>query len=104
MERRILSIGQSYAAHVDDAVFHLQRVLALIRVAFLEAGRGGCPLGLRALWSGQRTSSTRGVVVWSPGPDHASLSQSDASCGVNTSRRLAPPPFIPATGRSELEQ
>jgi hypothetical protein len=51
----MLSIGQSCAAHVDDAVFHLQRVLALIRVAFLEAGRR---LPGRGLWNEQRTSST----------------------------------------------
>ena len=37
--RNALAIGQSYAAHTDDAVFHFQRVLAALRVAFLEEGR-----------------------------------------------------------------
>jgi len=37
--RKALAIGQSYAAHTDDAVFHFQRVLAALRAAFLEAGQ-----------------------------------------------------------------
>jgi phosphohistidine swiveling domain-containing protein len=39
MARRVLKAGQSHAAHVDDTVFHFQRVLALLRATYLEAGR-----------------------------------------------------------------
>jgi hypothetical protein len=31
LARQLLTLGQSYAAHVDNAVFHFQRVLALAR-------------------------------------------------------------------------
>ena len=76
--RRMLSIGQSCAAHVDDAVFHLQRVLALIRAAFLEAGRR---LSGAGLWNEQRTSSTWSVMrCGHPDPIWPLTSQSDASC------------------------
>ena len=37
--RLIIKLGQSFAAHTDDAAFHFQRVLALIRYAFLEIGQ-----------------------------------------------------------------
>jgi pyruvate,water dikinase len=39
LARWILKLSQGHAAHTDDAVFHFQRVLALIRAAFLEVGR-----------------------------------------------------------------
>ncbi len=39
LARSMLKLSQSHAAHTDDAVFHFQRVLALIRAAFLEVGR-----------------------------------------------------------------
>lgn len=39
LARRAMTAGQSHAAHIDDAVFHLQRVLALIRTSLLEQGR-----------------------------------------------------------------
>jgi len=38
LARRALKVGQSYAAHTDDAVFHFQRVLALIRATYLQLG------------------------------------------------------------------
>jgi pyruvate,water dikinase len=37
--RFMVRLGQSYAAHTDDAVFHFQRVLALTRYTFLEIGK-----------------------------------------------------------------
>ena len=37
--RWVLALSQGYAGHTDDAVFHFQRVLALIRAALLESGR-----------------------------------------------------------------
>ncbi|MCE7988535.1 MAG: hypothetical protein DYG89_45840 [Caldilinea sp. CFX5] len=37
--RNILAIGQSHAAHADNAVFQFQRLLAALRAACLEVGR-----------------------------------------------------------------
>ena len=34
----MIATGQSHASHTDDAVFHFQRALALLRATFLEAG------------------------------------------------------------------
>ncbi|NJD28193.1 MAG: hypothetical protein FIA92_07835 [Chloroflexi bacterium] len=39
LARRAMAAGQSHAAHTDDAVFHLQQVLALLRATYLEQGR-----------------------------------------------------------------
>jgi pyruvate,water dikinase len=39
LARWILKLSQGHAAHTDDAVFHFQRVLSLIRATFLEVGR-----------------------------------------------------------------
>ena len=39
LARRMLSTGQTHAAHTDNAMVHFQRVLAAIRATFLEAGR-----------------------------------------------------------------
>jgi rifampicin phosphotransferase len=39
LARQLLNVGQSFAAHVDDAVFHFQRILALVRATFLEVGQ-----------------------------------------------------------------
>lgn len=39
LARRALAVGQSHAAHLDDTVFHLQRVLAAIRATYLEVAR-----------------------------------------------------------------
>ena len=98
--RRMLNIGQSCAAHVDDAVFHLQRVLALIRAAFLEAG---WRLSGAGTVERQRTSSTWSVMrCGHPEPIKPLTSQSDASCVNAQAARAAA--VHSATGRSELEQ
>jgi pyruvate,water dikinase len=39
LARGMVFTGQTHAAHMDDAVFHFQRVLAAVRATFLEAGR-----------------------------------------------------------------
>jgi rifampicin phosphotransferase len=90
--RRMLSIGQSCAAHVDDSVFHLQRVLALVRVAFLEAG-----LRLSGVGAVERAEDVFYLErdeVWSPGPDLASHVAERRQLRERH-KRLAPPPFIP---------
>ena len=94
--RRVLAVGQSYAAHTDDAVFHFQRVLAATRTTFLEAGRrlaqaGKLPqaedvfyLERDELWAAASASAERltAKVV-----ERRALREQH--------KRLAPPPFIP---------
>jgi pyruvate,water dikinase len=91
--RRMLGIGQSCAAHVDDAVFHLQRVLALVRVAFLEAGRR-----LSGAGAVERAEDVfyleRGEVWSAPEPDRAFRITRRRQLRERH-KRLAPPPFIP---------
>ncbi len=93
LARWIVQIGQSHAAHTDDAVFHFQRVLALIRATFLEEGRRLTDLGViqqaedifyleyRELWKTPRTDLAELVAK------RRSLRESQ--------KRLAPPAFIP---------
>src|SRR5512133_2572093 len=90
--RRMLSIGQSCAAHVDDAVFHLQRVLALIRAAFLEAGRRLSGAG--TVERAEDVFYLERDEVWSRGPDQASHVAERRQLRERH-KRLAPPPFIP---------
>jgi pyruvate,water dikinase len=88
----MLGIGQSCAAHVDDAVFHLQRVLALIRAAFLEAGRRLSGAG--AVERADDVFYLERDEVWSPKPDQASRVAQRRQLRERQ-KRLVPPPFIP---------
>jgi pyruvate,water dikinase len=92
VERRMLNIGQSCAAYVDDAVFHLQRVLALTRAAFLEAGRRLSGAG--AVEHAEDVFYLEHEEVWSPEPDQASRVAQRRQLRERQ-KRLAPPPFIP---------
>ncbi|HEX6758404.1 MAG TPA: PEP/pyruvate-binding domain-containing protein, partial [Propionibacteriaceae bacterium] len=92
VERRMLNIGQSCAAHVDDAVFHLQRVLALIRAAFLEAGWRLSVAG--TLEAADDVFYLERDQVWTPKPDQASHVAQRRQLRERH-KRLAPPPFIP---------
>lgn len=94
LARGILKLSQGYAAHTDDAVFHFQRVLALIRATFLEVGRRLTSAGFiqqaeevfyleyRELWQAPQTdlaevvARRRELREWQ--------------------KRLAPPAFIPS--------
>jgi hypothetical protein len=90
--RWMLTIGQSCAAHTDDAVFHLQRVLALVRAAFLEAGRRLARAGVV-----ERTEDVfylQRDEVWAPAADHASRVARRRQLR-DRQKRLAPPPYIP---------
>ncbi len=93
LARSILRLSQSHAAHTDDAVFHFQRVLALIRGTFLEIGRRLTSTGVMQqaedvfyleyseLWQMPRTDLTEVVAK---------------RCNLRESqKRLAPPSFIP---------
>lgn len=91
-ERRMLAVGQSSAAHADDAVFHLQRVLALVRAAFLEAGRRLARAG--AVEQAEDVFYLERGEVWAPGPGQASRVAQRRQLR-DRQKRLAPPPFIP---------
>jgi pyruvate,water dikinase len=93
LARWILKLSQSNAAHTDDAVFHFQRVMALIRGTFLEIGGRLTSTGViqqvedvfylkySELWQMPRTDLTEVVAK------RCSLRESQ--------KRLAPPSFIP---------
>ena len=93
LARGILKLSQGHAAHTDDAVFHFQRVLALIRATLLEAGRRLTSVGViqqpedvfyierSELWQTPRTNLTELV--------------SKRQAIRESQKRLAPPAFIP---------
>lgn len=94
--RRALTVGQSYAAHTDDAVFHFQRVLAAIRKSFLEVGQRLAQAG--KLSQVEDVFYLQHDELWAA----ASASKEQLSARVVERRtlreqqaRLAPPPFIP---------
>ena len=93
LARWILKLSQSNAAHTDDAVFHFQRVMALIRGTFLEIGERLTSTGViqqvedvfylkySELWRMPRTDLTDVVAK---------------RCNLRENqKRLAPPSFIP---------
>ena len=93
LARGILKLSQGHAAHTDDAVFHFQRVLALIRASFLEVGRRFANTGIikqaadvfyleyAELWQAPQTTMAEVVAR------RRDLRESR--------KRLAPPSFIP---------
>ena len=93
LARGILKLSQGHAAHTDDAVFHFQRVLALIRATFLEVGRRLTSVGVieqakdvfylyaKELWQTPQTDLSELVAK------RRALRESQ--------KRLAPPSFIP---------
>ena len=93
LARGILKLSQGYAAHTDDAVFHFQRVLALIRATFLEVGKRLADDGVI-----QQT----GDVFYLERRELRQTTRMDLSELVTKRRdlregqkRLAPPSFIP---------
>ncbi len=92
LARRLLKAGQSHAAHVDDSVFHFQRVLALVRTTFLEAGqrltRSGAIKGAEDVFYMERGQ------VWAP-PANLAESLKQRRLARERQRWLAPPPSIP---------
>lgn len=92
--RRLLEAGQSHAAHTDDAVFHFQRVLAMLRATFLETGRRLVAAGV--LQQSDDVFYLESNELW------ARVAATDLQARVAERRilrerrkRLAPPPFIP---------
>ncbi|MFY9634803.1 MAG: PEP-utilizing enzyme, partial [Cellulosimicrobium cellulans] len=92
LARRLLAAGQSYAAHVDDAVFHFQRLLALSRASFLQAGLR--LVGVRAVERAEDVFYLKRDEVWAIPSDNASRVTRRRELRERQ-RRLAPPPFIP---------
>ncbi len=94
--RRVLAAGQSHAAHVDDAVFHFQRVLAALRAAFLEAGRrlarGGKLAHPDDVFYLERDEL--GVAASMPAEELAAK-VSERRTTREQQMRLAPPLFVP---------
>jgi rifampicin phosphotransferase len=92
LARWMLNAGQSHAAHTDDAVFHFQRVLALVRAALLEVGRRMTSQGLLQkaedvfyLEYGELRKNPSGL---------AELVTTRRSLRERQ-KRLVPPPYIP---------
>ena len=94
LARGILKLSQGHAAHTDNAVFHFQRVLALMRSTFLEVGQRLTSLGViaqaedvfyleyRELWQIPQTDLAEVIAK------RRELRESQ--------KRLAPPSFIPS--------
>lgn len=91
--RRLLDLGQSYAAQVDNAVFHFQRVLALVRATFLEAGQRLARAG--AVEHAGDIFYLEHREIWAPPADVAER-VTRRRLLREPHKRLVPPPFIPA--------
>jgi pyruvate,water dikinase len=92
LARRAMAAGQSHAAHTDDAVFHFQRVLALVRATLLEAGRRLAAAG--ALDEPEDVFYLEVGELWAPGGDHRKLVASRRATR-DGQKKLTPPPIIP---------
>ncbi len=92
LARRLLNLGQSYAAHVDDAVFHFQRVLALVRATFLEVGQRLARKGL--VERAEDVFYLERDEEWAPPTDIAER-VTERRLLRERHKRLAPPPLIP---------
>ena len=92
LARQLLKLGQSYAAHVDDTVFHFQRVLALVRATFLEVGQRLARVG--AVEQAEDVFYLERGEVWAPPADLAER-VTQRHLLRERHKRLVPPPFIP---------
>ena len=92
LARWMLNSGQSHAAHTDDAVFHFQRVLALVRATFLEVGRRMTSLG--TIEKAEDVFYLEYGELQKDRSDLAELVTKRRSLR-ESQKRLAPPPYIP---------
>ncbi|MEO6207124.1 MAG: PEP/pyruvate-binding domain-containing protein [Candidatus Limnocylindrales bacterium] len=90
--RRALAAGQSHAAHTDDAVFHFQRVLALLRAAYLAQGKRLAEAGV--LTRAEDVFYLEASDVWSPVGDQRAVVEARQALR-DGQRKLSPPPIIP---------
>jgi pyruvate,water dikinase len=90
--RRATAAGQSHAAHTDDAVFHFQRVIAMLRAAFLVQGQHLVDAG--ALAAAEDVFYLERGELWRGDADRRELIE--IRRGLRDERKkLAPPPIIP---------
>ena len=92
LSRWLLGVGQGYAAHVDDAVFHFQRVLAMLRATFLEVGQRLARRG--AVERAEDVFYLEQAELWALPVDLATR-VTQRRLLRESQKRLAPPPFIP---------
>ena len=94
LARGILKLSQGHAAHTDDAVFHFQRVLALIRSTFLEVGRR--LTSLEVISQAEDVFYLECRELWqTPQIDLADVIAKRRELR-ETQKRLAPPSFLPS--------
>jgi pyruvate,water dikinase len=90
----LLVVGQNHAAHTDDAVFHFQRVLAMLRATFLEAGRRLAKAG--ALQQAEDVFYLERAELWAEVPANDLQARVARRRALREQRkRLAPPPSVP---------
>lgn len=92
LARWMLNAGQSHAAYTDDAVFHFQRVLALVRATLLEVGRRMKERGI--LEKTEDIFYLEYEELREELPDRQELVNQRRS-RREIQKRLAPPPYIP---------
>jgi pyruvate,water dikinase len=92
LARRLTSAGQTHAAHTDDAVDALQRVLALLRAAFLAQGRRLVETGI--LGASDDVFYLQADEVWTAEGDRRELVETRRALREGR-KKLAPPPVIP---------
>jgi pyruvate,water dikinase len=93
LARGLLKLSQAHAAHTDDAVFHFQRVLALIRATFLEVGRRLTSVGV--IGQAEDVFYLEYAELWrTPRTDLTGLVSKRRDLRERQ-KRLAPPSFIP---------
>jgi pyruvate,water dikinase len=93
LARGILKLSQGHAAHTDDAVFHFQRVLALIRATFLEVGRRLTSVGV--IEQAKDVFYLYAKELWQTPQTDLSELMSKRRALRESQKRLAPPSFIP---------
>jgi phosphohistidine swiveling domain-containing protein len=90
--RRALTAGQSHAEHTDEAVFHFQRVLALLRAAFLVAGSRLARAGILA--RAEDVFYLELGELWTVDADQGVRVESRRALR-DRQKKLSPPPMIP---------
>ena len=93
--RRAMAAGQSHAAHTDDAVFHFQRVLALLRAAFVAEGNHLA--NAEVLARAEDVFYLKSGELWSAVGDQRDLVEARRSLR-DGQKKLSPPPIIPPPG------
>ena len=90
--RRATAAGQTHAAHTDDAVFHFQRILALVRAAFLAQGSRLVAAGVLA--KPEDVFYLEADELWTAEGDRRDLVEARRAEREGR-KKLAPPPMIP---------